>query len=110
MNGILPSGRFLGDDDPHNFSELGGKFLYAAKVLNREYKNAPEWPTLFLIFQSLELYLKSYLVLKGKTVDYIKYTIGHKLFLALVEAKNLGLPVPTDSDYQRLEEAIIKFR
>src|SRR6266571_8267842 len=86
-NGIAPIGQFLGNDSSHNFAKLGDEFLEAAKVLYEKYGNDPKWPTYFLAFHSLELYLKSYLLRKGKPLRWAEKEIGHNIRRATEEAK-----------------------
>ena len=105
-SGVVPFGQFLGNDSDHNFSKLGGDFLRAAKILNKEYQNAPEWTTCFMAFQALELYLKSYLLRKGRNLRYVEKQIGHKLTLAVKEAKTMGLILPVIPE---LEQAVMEF-
>src|SRR6185503_10474713 len=104
-NGIVPFGHFLGNDTDQNFAKRGEEFLDGAKALNSEYKNAPKWCTYFNAFHSLELYLKSYLLRKGKTLDYVVREIGHKLRLALNESNQLGLVLTVNP---QVEEAVME--
>ena len=86
-DGVAPSGSFLDNDTAHNFANLGRDFLDAAKVVNKHFKNAPMWPTYLLVFQSLENYLKAYLLAHGATLNHVKHKIGHRISDALAEAK-----------------------
>jgi HEPN domain-containing protein len=99
-DGILPTGRFLDNDSPHNFAKLGREFLEAAKFTHVGFQHVPTWPTLFLLFQSLELFLKAYLLAYGTDMRHIERTIGHKLCDALAEAKAKGLLVDVPKDWE----------
>ncbi len=89
--GLGIGGRFLGNESPRNFAKLGEEFLKAAKFTNKGFENRFEWPTFFLVYQSLELYLKSYFLSRGRTLDYVRKEIGHNVKRALDEAKTAGL-------------------
>jgi hypothetical protein len=102
-NGILPFGHFLDNESPHNFSKLGQEFLDAAKFTHAGFNGAPMWPTYFLLFQSLENFLKAYLLAHGATMDHVKNEVGHRLCDALAEAKAKGLAVQAPKD---VEEAV----
>jgi HEPN domain-containing protein len=101
LNDILPFGQFFGNDSDHNFAKLGDDYLSAAEILLKH--NGPDWPTYANAFQALENYLKSYLLKKGRTPDYIKNEIGHKLQVALEECQKLGLDL-SDGDAQFIEK------
>ena len=62
------------------------------------------WPTHFLLFQSLENFLKAYLLAHGATMHDIQFKIGHKLSVALAEAKAKGLVVAAPKD---VEDAVM---
>src|SRR6185437_2767868 len=79
------------------------EYLEGAKILNAQWRNAPKWATYSNAFQSLENFLKSYLLKKGKTVDYLKYDVGHKLQVALLECEKLGL-VLSDGDMKFIDK------
>lgn len=96
-NSILPFGQFLDNDSPHNFSKLAHEFLEAAKFTHAGFNGTPTWPTYFLAFQSLENFLKAYLLANGATMDHVKNRIGHRLCDALAEAKKMGLAVHAPS-------------
>jgi hypothetical protein len=98
---ILPSGQFFGNDSSRNFAKLGDDYLKAAEILQKH--KAPEWPTYNNAFQSLENYLKSYLLRKGNILDYVKNEIGHKLQDALEECKKLGLDL-SDGDAEFIDK------
>ena len=98
--GLIPTGQFLDNDSPHNFSKLAREYLDAAKFTNAGFNGFPMWPTYFLLFQSLENLLKAYLLAHGTTMHYIQFKIGHKLCLALSEAKAKGLMVDAPKDVQ----------
>jgi hypothetical protein len=97
-DGIVPCGHFLNNDSPHNFSKLAREFLDAAKFTHAGFKGVPMWPTYFLLFQSLEDFLKAYLLAHGATMHHIQFKIGHKLCVALAEAKAKGLAVAAPKD------------
>jgi hypothetical protein len=105
-SGPLPSmpvkGILLGNDSPRNFAKLGEDFLQAAKFTNDGFKNRFEWPTYFLVYQSLEHYLKSYLLNRGRTLDYVHKQIGHNLKRALDEAKAVGLVLNAPAGFEEL--------
>jgi len=103
-NGIIPCGRLLGNDSPHNFSKLAREFLDAAKFANEGFKGKPMWPTYFLVFQSLENFLKAYLLAHGATLDHVKKRVGHSICAAHTEAKAKGLSVNASKDE---EEAVV---
>lgn len=88
----------LRPDHPHNFSKLGKKYLEAAKALDTRHPNEPDWPTFFLVCQSLELYLKAFLRAREVPVeDLLKRRIfGHDLGLGLDKAMELGLDKTLD--------------
>ncbi len=65
--------------------------MEGAEILNQKHKNAPKWITYLVAFTALENYLKSYLLSRGKTLDYIVEEIGYKLQVALAECETLGL-------------------
>ena len=100
----VPCGHFLGNDSPHNFSELARQFLDAAKFAHEGFMGIPTWPTYFLVFQSLENFLKAYLLAHGATLDHVKNRIGHRICDALAEAKAKGLVVQAPRD---VEEAVL---
>jgi hypothetical protein len=99
-NRIVEVGQFLSNDSGHNFESLGNDFLKAAKILNKELQSAPEWPTYSMVFQSLELFLKSYLLRKGKELRYVEREIWHRLRLALDESKRLGLVLAVNPEVE----------
>jgi hypothetical protein len=103
-DGIVGFGHFLGNDSPHNFCNLGREFLDAAKYTHTGFKYAPKWPTYFLVFQSLENFLKAYLLAHGATLDYVKKKVGHRLCDGFAEAKAKGLIVDAP---QEVEDAIL---
>ena len=102
--GIVPMGRFLDNDSPHNFSKLAREFFDAAKFTHAGFKGVPMWPTYFLLFQSLENFLKAYLLAHGATMHHVQFKIGHKLCVALAEAKAKGLAVDAARD---VEDAVM---
>ena len=103
---IVPfAGRFLDNASPHNFARLGHLFLMQARFTHQGFKGVPEWPTYCAAFQSLENYLKSYLLRQGVTLDHVRRVIGHKLKDALREAKAQGLVVSVPA---HLEAAVIE--
>ena len=99
-DGIVPCGRFLDNDSPHNFSKLAREFLDAAKFAHEGFKGMPMWPTYFLVFQSLENFLKAYLLAHGATLDHVKNEVGHRICDALTEAKAKGLSVNAPRDVE----------
>jgi hypothetical protein len=99
-DGIVPYGHFLNNDSPHNFCTLAREFLDAAIYTHAGFKRVPMWPTFLLIFQSLENFLKAYLLANGATMDHLQFTIGHKLCDALAEAKAKGLVVNVHKDWE----------
>jgi len=103
-DGIVPFGHFLDNDSPHNFSKLGREFLNAAKFAHAGFKSVPMWPTYFLVFQSLENFLKAYLLAHGATLDHVKNRVGHRICDALAEAKAKGLVVQAPKD---VEDAVV---
>jgi hypothetical protein len=103
-NGIVPMGHFLDNDSPHNFAKLGREYLDAAKFTHAGFKGEPMWPTYFLLFQSLENFLKAYLLAHGASVEHVRRKIGHKLCVALTEAKAKGLAVAAPKD---VEDAVM---
>ena len=90
-SGLGIGGRFLDNDSPHNFAKLGKLHLQAAKFTNAGFANVPEWPTYDLAFHALEVYLKSYLLMRGATLEHVHRVIGHKLRDAMADAKSKGL-------------------
>jgi hypothetical protein len=90
---IVQFGELLDNDSPQNFAQIGEEYLEAAKVVNSHFKNAPRWPTYSLAFQSLESYLKSYLLARGKTLQFVHKKIGHDIKAAYEEAKKNKLVV-----------------
>ena len=102
--GIVPMGQFLDNDSPHSFSKLAREFLDAAKFTHAGFRGVPMWPTHFLLFQSLENFLKAYLLAHGATMHDIQFKIGHKLCAALTEAKAKGLAVAAPQD---VEDAVM---
>jgi hypothetical protein len=97
-------GHYLDNDSPHNFAKLAKDFLEAAKFTHTGFKGVPMWPTHYLLFQSLENSLKAYLLAHGATLDHIQFKIGHKLCVALAEAKAKGLAVAAPKD---VEDAVM---
>jgi HEPN domain-containing protein len=95
-------GSFLSNDSAYSFLNLGDTFLRAATLLNQAYENRCEWPTYFLACQALELYLKGYLLRRGRDVDYVRKKIGHNLKLAFDEAKAKGLGLTAEPWLQEL--------
>lgn len=94
-DGIVPGGgRFLTNDDPHNFAKLGREYLEDAKILCEAHKaEAPTWPTYQLAFQALENFLKASLLARGATAKHIKEKVGHNICKALTQAKAKGLKI-----------------
>jgi hypothetical protein len=103
-DGIVPFGHFLDNDSPHNFSKLAGEFLEAAKFTHSGFKSVPMWPTYYLVFQSLENFLKAYLLAHGATIDHVEQTIRHRICDAFAEAKAKGLVV---SAPKGVEDAVL---
>jgi hypothetical protein len=104
-DGIVGFGRFLGNDSPHNFCKLGREFLDAANYTHAGFKHEPMRPTYFLVFQSLENFLKAYLLAHGATLDYVKNEVGHRLCDGFAEAKAKGLIVDMP---RNVEDAIME--
>lgn len=105
-DGTVPfGGHFLDNDDPHNFSKLAREWLDAANFANIGFKGYPMWPTYFLVFQSLENFLKAYLLSRKATPAHVKKKIGHNICNALAEAKIKGLSVNVPKD---LEDAVME--
>ena len=67
-------------------------YFRAAQVLEKtEFEvTHPDAPTRHLYYHSVELFLKSYLMLKGKTVDDVK-RIGHRVYCLATACDDLGL-------------------
>jgi len=99
-DGIVPFGRFLGNDSSHNFCNLARQFLDAAKFTDAGFKGAHSWTTYFLVFQSLENFLKAYLLEHGVTPGHVKSRVGHRICDALAEAKAKGLAVQAPKDVE----------
>jgi HEPN domain-containing protein len=89
-HGLIQEGAALKNDSSHNFAEVGGEYLEAAEVLNNTSPNEPRRTTFANVFQALELYLKSFLLRKGKTLQYVEKTICHKVEDAIRECQELG--------------------
>jgi len=70
---ILPFGSFLDNEAPHNFAKLAREFLDAAKFTHMGFQSVPMWPTYYLVFQSLENFLKAFLLAHGATIDHFSY-------------------------------------
>lgn len=100
----VPCGHFLDNNDPHNFSSLAREYLEAAKFTHAGFMGTPTWPTYFLVFQSLENFLKAYLLAHGATLYHVKNSVGHRICLALAEAKAKGLVVQAPKD---VEDAVM---
>ena len=81
----------LDNNSPRNFAKLGAQFLQATRFTNEGFQNGLQWPTYFLAFQSLELYLKCYLLSRGRKLVYVRNDISHDVKRALDEAKKEGL-------------------
>ena len=75
---------------PIGFFNFADSYFVAAKKLNgtRFRTTHPDSPTRFLYHQTLELYLKSFLLLKGESIDSI---FGHRLVQLGNRAGKLGL-------------------
>jgi len=56
------------------------------------------------VFQSLENFLKAYLLAHGATPDHVKNRVGHRLCDALAEAKAKGLAIHAPKD---VEDAVL---
>jgi HEPN domain-containing protein len=94
-------GYSLGNDTPYNFAVLAEEFLTAAKVLNAHEKNYPSGPTYFLIFQALELQLKSFLRGKGVSLRDLSHKIGHSIQTAIEESEKRGLNLDLDPKFRQ---------
>ncbi len=103
--GVVPSGRMLGNDDPHNFAKLGRDYLADAKILCAAHTTeSPTWPTYQLAFQALENLLKAYLLAHGASMEQIRKKVGHNVCKALGEAKAKGLKV---TGHEHSEDAVM---
>lgn len=69
------------------------EFLIIFNVVNDKFSEVTEKTNVkyFLLFHSIELTLKSFLVYKKFTDDFLKNTIGHDLEKALDNCKQKGL-------------------
>jgi len=94
-------GYSLGNESPHNFAVLAEEFLTAAKVLNVHGNNWPCGPTYFLIFQALELQLKSFLRGKGVPLKDLSQKIGHSIQTAIAESEKRGLDLGLDPKFRQ---------
>ena len=79
-----------------NFVKLGEDFLQAARFINEDFMGVPKWPTYNAAFEALENFLKAYLLLKGATLEHVQDELGHRLRVALSEAKEKGLVLKVD--------------
>jgi len=94
VNPRRPFGTSLNSESSHRFAKLGDKFFDAAKLLDAHYQNqkaSPAWPFYDAAYRAIELYLKSYLLRHGATVDDLRDGTCRKLTTALTQAKQIGL-------------------
>lgn len=54
---------------------------------------APQWPRYFLLSHTIELALKAFLAIHGKTAKELRKEFGHDLIKLLKEAMNCGLVI-----------------
>ena len=89
-------------EDPNRTTPIGlvryaSEFMEAALAADdkmgakKGYEIVAPVPVMFLVGQSIELALKSYLVDKGVTLRQLKTDYGHELHRSLRKAKELGL-------------------
>jgi hypothetical protein len=66
----------------------------------------PDWPRYFLLSHSIELALKAFLAIHGKTSKDLRKEFGHNLNKLLKEATKCGLVIGADArkDIARLEK------
>jgi hypothetical protein len=99
--GLVPFGSFLRNDSPHNFANRAKEFLTAAKILYEQGDKMPNDPTYLLTFLALELFLKTYLLGKGATLEHVSSPrkIGHSVQQAMKEAEGKGLTLNIDPKF-----------
>jgi hypothetical protein len=97
---------------PIGLARYGCEFLEAAVAADEKmgmkegYEIVAPIPVMFLVGQSIELSLKSYLLMKGVPLRKLRYKYGHDLHRALRKAKELGLLA--DAALSKEEEAAIE--
>ncbi|SRR5581483_292365 len=69
---------------------LGHSYTLAAEALMKQTEVYVRQPTLLLLLHSLELYLKSFLILQGKTEKELR-NLGHDLVSCMRACKDRGL-------------------
>jgi HEPN domain-containing protein len=74
-------------------------FYAAYHTLTKASPNAlpPSWPRYFLLSHSIELTLKAFLAVHGKTSEELRKKFGHDLNKLLKEATNRGLVLGPDA-------------
>lgn len=70
---------------------LGHSYALAAEALMKQTEVYVQQPTLLLVLHSLELYLKSFLILQGATERELR-NLGHDLVACMRACKQHGLP------------------
>ena len=98
-------------EDPHRTTPIGlarysAEFLEAALAADDKMGRKPGFdivapvPVMFLVGQSIELSLKSFLLFKGESLRRLRTHYGHDLHRALRKAKEYGLlrDVPLSDD------------
>jgi hypothetical protein len=102
---FLRLGMVLGNESPETFANLAEQYLEAGEIVRANSQGRLLCPIFFLAFQSLENYLKSYLLVNGVPIEDIRYKFGHKIRTLLTEAKIKGLKVNCGV---RLEDTVMK--
>lgn len=95
---------------------LTSDLLERAEEFYTAFKDLPErappsWPRYFLLCHAVELALKAYLAMHGKTMGNLKNEFGHNIERLLDEAVRAGLPLGplARGEIPRLNEAHVKF-
>lgn len=79
-------------------------YVEAARILTRAQAKTthPDAPIRFLYYHAVELFLKSFLVLRGKTADEVRKEYGHEFTQLRRNCEDLGL-VLDDEDIQVID-------
>jgi hypothetical protein len=105
MSQPLPKGVLIAD-----LVDRAGEFTLAYSILKLQTSidiSTPLWPRYFLLSHSIELSLKAFLAIHGKTAEQLQKEFGHKLNKLLEEATKRGFVITPSArkDIARLEKA-----
>lgn len=87
---LLPSPRLAREAQSQSTFALGHSYALAAEALVKQAEVYVPQPTILLLLHSLELYLKSFLILQGATEKELR-NLGHDLVACMRACKRHGL-------------------